>query len=247
MPARPILDWPTLLASHNATRVQQRGGTTNKARLKHLRKVLSLVPPSLLAGDARSTLMLEFGVRDAVSLNFMAGLSPKQLWHGFDSFSGMPESDVLNTTKSWRRGQLTPTMHTTRRGAVVNSSSSGAPVRLPRVAPNVALYAGWFNDTLPPFLDSVIAAAASTSATASTSASSTAAAIAPPHVAFMHLDADIYESTYLALTSVCRRGLLREGTVLSFDEIFATGNLLEPTLRHGSHAEAPRLDGLVCA
>mgnify|MGYP004293221693 CR=1 FL=1 len=46
---------------------------------------------------------------------------------------------------------------------------------LPRVRDNVVLHKGWFNDTLPPFLDS-------------------AGRDLP--AAFLHLDADIFESTW---------------------------------------------------
>ena len=202
------INWPKLLNAANATRVRQQGGTTDKARMKHLRFVVSLVPAALY--DSERAMWMEFGVRDGSSLRFLANLTgPAQRWHGFDSFKGMPES-AIDTTKTWRRGQLTP-----RSGPFQRVGREA--LRLPLVPANVRLHPGWFNETLPPFLDRVAGGGHRR---------------ACHWVAFMHLDADIYESTHLALMSVCSRGMLRAGTLLSFDEIFATGSSLEQTLQH---------------
>ena len=99
-----------------------------------------------------------------------------QKWHGFDSFSGMPDSS-RDTTSTWRAGKLTLRTPKSR------LTSDG----LPRVRENVELHKGWFNETVAPMLDRALARSAQA------------------WVAFMHLDADIYESTYLALTSACTR------------------------------------------
>lgn len=196
--ATPAVNWPKLL--HNATRVRQKGGTTDKARLKHLREVLSHVPEHLHGPDA---LWMELGVREGVSINFMSNITgSSQRWHGFDSFSGMPDSS-RDTTSTWRAGKLTLRTPKSR------LTSDG----LPRVRENVELHKGWFNETVAPMLDRAL--------TRSSQA----------WVAFMHLDADIYESTYLALTSACTRGLLRVGSVLAFDELFSTSSL-QQTLGH---------------
>lgn len=191
------LDWARQLVLANATRVRQHGGTTDKARLKHLHLVRTLVPAELHGDKA---LWMELGVREGYSINFMAGLDPTQHWHGFDSFVGMPSS-ARSTISSWRQGQLT--LRTKKLDA------NG----MPAVRANVKLHKGWFNETIPPVLDRALAGGAH------------------PWVAFMHLDADIYESTFQALMDVCTRDLLRVGTVLAFDELFSTSNL-QQTLGH---------------
>ena len=192
-----MLDWARQLNRANATRVRQQGGTTDKARLKHLRLVLMLVS-SRLHGD--HALWMELGVREGYSINFMAELYPTQRWHGFDSFVGMPGS-ARSTTSTWRKGQLT--LRTKKLDA------DGMPL----VRANVDLHKGWFNETIPPVLDRALAGGAH------------------PWVAFMHLDADIYESTLLALMNVCTRDLLRVGSILAFDELFSTSDL-KTTLEH---------------
>ena len=66
---------------------------------------------------------------------------------------------------------------------------------LPKVPSHVRLHVGWFNETLPPFLDG----------------------LGRGPVAFAHLDADIYTSTISVLDALAARCRLRLGTVLSFD------------------------------
>jgi len=66
---------------------------------------------------------------------------------------------------------------------------------LPNVPSNVALHPGWFNATLPEFLKTH-----------------------PNHVAFLHVDCDIYASTRTVFDLLGSR--LRPGTVIVFDEYF---------------------------
>jgi len=65
--------------------------------------------------------------------------------------------------------------------------------KLPRVSRRIKLYKGFFADTLPSFLDDN-----------------------PEPIAFMHLDADTYESTKYVLSQVISR--IRIGTIIIFDE-----------------------------
>ena len=156
------------------------GVSVNDARLQHLLAAYKHVPSALTSG---SSLHMEFGVREGTSFNFLAKrtLHLGATWDGFDSFQGLPKSSVA-VGSGWRAGAFT---------------THG---RMPEVLPNARLHPGWFNDSLPPFLD-----------------------LQPKGkpVAFIHLDADIYESTWTVLENVCSRCLLRIGTVLSFDELFA--------------------------
>lgn len=120
----------------------------------------------------RDGLVLEFGVEDGESINFIAD-HLKATVHGFDSFEGLPEA--------WVQGQA--------RGAM---SMNG---RLPDVRRNVELHVGWFRDTLPGFV-----------------------ARHDEHVAFMHVDCDLYSSTRCVLDHLGER--IVPGTVIQFDEYF---------------------------
>lgn len=66
---------------------------------------------------------------------------------------------------------------------------------LPRVPANVKLYKGWFSNTLPEWCREH-----------------------PGHVAFMHIDCDIYSSTVDILSALADRFAV--GTVIVFDEYF---------------------------
>lgn len=76
-------------------------------------------------------LLLECGVYKADTLNYFAKNNSKRVWHGFDSFEGLPED--------WGGGEK-------GKGAF----SLGG--RLPAVKPNVQLHPGWFDQTVAPFL-----------------------------------------------------------------------------------------------
>jgi hypothetical protein len=79
-------------------------------------------------------LYLEFGVFEARSLNYCAGLIGSHLIYGFDSFEGFPEAWDWNRHGGYKKGYF---------------SLKG---KIPRVRDNVRLVKGWFTDTLPGFL-----------------------------------------------------------------------------------------------
>jgi hypothetical protein len=116
-------------------------------------------------------LFLEFGVATGGTLQLIAEHAPDGTVFGFDSFEGLPEY--------WRPGF--------QAGAFKTEA-------LPDV-PGAELVPGWFDDTLPGFLDEH-----------------------PEPVAFLHLDADLYSSTRTVLLAL--RSRLRAGTVIVFDEYF---------------------------
>ena len=148
-------------------------------------------------GDS-SGLFLEFGVRHAVGLNFLAGLAPDVVWHGFDSFEGLP-AEKGDRPKTWRK---------------VGMYSLGG--RLPAVRENVHLHAGWFNTTLAPFL---------------VAQQRRDGRDGRAHVAFAHLDADLYSSTLQVLDELASRCMLRPGTILAFDELFGHPTLARQEYR----------------
>ncbi len=116
-----------------------------------------------------SGLVLEFGVRRGTSITVLAATAGQDV-HGFDSFEGLPEA-----WGSVAQGVLTTGCH------------------LPPVPANVTLHAGWFEDTLPAFLDAEDKA-----------------------VRFVNIDSDLYSSARLVLTALA--GRIRPGTILVFDE-----------------------------
>ncbi|RME89944.1 MAG: class I SAM-dependent methyltransferase [Anaerolineae bacterium] len=117
-------------------------------------------------------LVCEFGVAAGKSINFIARLLPTMTVYGFDSFEGLPED--------WRDGL--PKGH----------FKVG---RLPRVASNVVLIPGWFEETLPDFLEKH-----------------------PQKALFLHIDCDLYSSTKTVFDAMEQR--IGAGTVILFDEFF---------------------------
>lgn len=116
-------------------------------------------------------LKLEFGVYRGTSINFFASRLKGDMY-GFDSFEGlmqgMPGTD-----------------------AVQGTFNLGG--KFPTVLSNVKLIKGWFEDSLPSFLeknDGIIS--------------------------FLHLDADNYEPTIFVLNSL--KGRIQTGTIIVFDE-----------------------------
>lgn len=114
---------------------------------------------------------LEFGVFTGSTLKIIAASRPSGGVYGFDSFQGLPED--------WR---------------IDFPAGSFSVDGLPDVA-GAELVVGWFDDTLPGFLDEH-----------------------PGPVDFVHVDADLYSSAKTVLDLVGPR--LRPGSVLVFDEFF---------------------------
>jgi len=134
--------------------------------LEHLSSALKQVKD-------RSGLYLEFGVFSGNTINHIAG-QVDQTVYGFDSFEGLPER--------WRDGL--DAGHFKPMGGT-----------LPKVRPNVQLVKGWFDKTLPEFLDKH-----------------------PENVSFLHVDCDLYSSTKTIFTYLGPR--IQPGTVIVFDEYF---------------------------
>jgi tetratricopeptide (TPR) repeat protein len=114
-------------------------------------------------------LVLEFGVRFGTSIRQISALVDQDV-HGFDSFQGLPES--------W---------HNEAKGSY---STKGV---IPSVPQNVILHNGWFEETLPRFVEQH-----------------------PEPVCFMNIDCDIYSSTKTILENFAKQ--IVPGTVIIFDE-----------------------------
>lgn len=125
-------------------------------------------------------IFVEFGVFAGVSINHFArhsALRGKTIY-GFDSFEGLKED--------WF-------------GTGLSKGAFNREGKLPTVANNVVLLKGWFDQTIPGFLQDNKAP-----------------------LAFVHFDADTYESTKQVLNLIAER--IVPGTVIVFDEYLGFPN-----------------------
>ncbi len=116
-------------------------------------------------------LVCEFGVAGGKTLSFLAKRIKRDV-HGFDSFEGLPDD--------WS-------------GTAERAGRFSRKAKPPRVPANARLHVGWFDATLPRFLQAH-----------------------PGPLALLHLDADLYSSTKTVLTLM--RDRIRPGTAIVFDE-----------------------------
>lgn len=121
--------------------------------------------------------VLEFGVAGGRSLAQFGELLPDRRIFGFDSFEGLPEDWALNIKK----------------GAYAIPAE-----KMKRVPANATLVVGWFEDSLPKFLETYTGS-----------------------VALVHIDCDLYSSTATVLRNLAP--LLRPGCVIEFDEYMNYG------------------------
>jgi hypothetical protein len=121
---------------------------------------------------------LEFGVYSGGSLRYIAERLGKRPVHGFDSFEGLPDN--------WKGFNLI-------KGAF---SRQG---RLPKVPANATLHRGWFDQSLPRWLE-----------------------LNTGPVAFIHVDCDLYSSTRTIFELLAPR--IAVGTIIVFDEYFGYPN-----------------------
>jgi hypothetical protein len=118
--------------------------------------------------------IMEFGVYQGSSIRYLADKLKKNTVYGFDSFEGLPEK--------WRTGF--------EKGAFNLNGN------LPSVPSNVVLIKGWFNESLPVFLESNIIL----------------------KVGLLHIDCDLYSSTKDILQILDNK--IFKGTIIIFDEYF---------------------------
>lgn len=144
---------------------------TQMAGCRRHKDAFSLLAAGMQARSVANGLILEFGVYSGSTINHLAALGADKVF-GFDSFDGLPED--------WR-----PDI---RKGAFRR-------VDLPPVAQNVELVVGWFENTLPGFLEKH-----------------------PGPVALLHVDCDLYSSTKTVFQ--CLGDRIVPGTVIIFDEYF---------------------------
>jgi predicted O-methyltransferase YrrM len=120
-------------------------------------------------------IFLEFGVYQGASLNYIAKRLHNFKSYGFDSFFGLEEDWIGFNLK---KGHF---------------STNGT---LPKIEHNVTLIQGWFQETLPTFIDE----------------------INNKHINLLHMDADTYTPTKYVLTKLNKN--IQRGTIIIFDEYF---------------------------
>jgi hypothetical protein len=119
-------------------------------------------------------LVMEFGVAKGSSIKTLANINKDRTVYGFDSFKGLPEF--------W------------------NGLGAGHfACEIPKVDENVVLVDGWFNETLPKFLETN-----------------------KEKVAFIHIDCDLYSSTKTVFNNLKDR--MVDGCVIVFDELLDYGD-----------------------
>jgi hypothetical protein len=120
---------------------------------------------------------LEFGVADGASLRSWCGLNlhPSSQFFGFDSFIGLPED--------WSPTHPKGTF-----------DRNGVPPEIDD--PRVRFCVGWFQDSLPPFIESY----------------------EPSNRVVIHNDSDLYSSTLYTLTMTQK--FISNDTIIIFDEFF---------------------------
>ena len=160
------------------TRMATRGSAEYvKKWMKDVRSVDSVMAVHDFAIEQTSIdngLVLEFGVWAGKTINHIAS---RRNWivHGFDSFEGLPEF--------WRDGF--------DKGLFKVDA-------LPKVRDNVRLHKGWFNDSIPKFIDDL--------------------ANHRTPIAYLHVDCDLYSSTKTIFEMLGDN--IVAGTVIVFDEYF---------------------------
>ena len=120
----------------------------------------------------------EFGIYKGKSLKYLCSLFPKV--YGFDSFKGLPED--------WIKGRY--------KG---HFSIDESKLKFPT---NAIVYKGWFNETIPLFLEDN-----------------------KQNAQFIHIDCDIYSSTKDVMMMLNDR--IVNGTYILFDELFGYKNWRE--------------------
>jgi hypothetical protein len=156
---------------------------------------------------------LEFGVADGKDITriaaFLSSLDDQPVHgitsrtrttiHGFDSFRGLPED--------WNNGQYREDGSCAYKAGAFDTNGE-APIldqlhcqidlgRRSNPVCNVVFHTGLFDCTVSNFFD-----------------------LHCEPIAFIHADADLYSSTILFLEEICRRSLLRKGSVILFDEFW---------------------------
>jgi hypothetical protein len=127
-----------------------------------------------------SPVFLEFGVHTGESINYISSRRKFSGIYGFDSFLGLEED--------WA-------------GHTLPKGTFNLDGELPVVSEEVVLVPGWFEDTLPKFIETNPLVRS---------------------VELLHMDADTYKPTIFVLNALSK--FIKSGTIIIFDEYFGYNN-----------------------
>ena len=159
---------------HNATQTKNTDDL-DRERYDHLEAVCNL---DLIDGD-----ILEFGVFQGGTINFMAEKFSNQKLYGFDSFEGLPEDWNISYKEKFNK-------HKKGYFSVNN---------LPEVKTNVSLIKGFFDTSLPQWLENN----------------------SIKQIKLLHVDSDLYSSAKTIFDNL--NDYIVAGTVIVFDEFYPWG------------------------
>lgn len=148
-------------------------------RKRHLYQIL---PYAKLDGH-----IIEFGVYKGKTISIIASVWQDQTIWGFDSFVGLPED--------WRTNSQ-DALHSHPAG---HFDLRNDPKK-PTYPTNANLVAGWFNESLPSWIEQN-----------------------PGPIKFLHIDCDLYSSTLTVLELL--NSQIVPGTVIAFDEMYPWNGL----------------------
>jgi hypothetical protein len=155
------------------TPVYNKGKGVIQDRVNHLKHALTFVK--------NTGLFLEFGIYNGSTINLISSINQDDTIWGFDSFEGLPEDWATTDNEIvWHKGFF-------------------AVDKLPKVNSNVRLVKGWFDTTLPNWINEY-----------------------DGDISFLHIDCDLYSSTSTVLTLLNNR--INPGTIIVFDELYHFGN-----------------------
>lgn len=146
-------------------------------RLAHLKESLNYI--------SIDGAVLEFGVFSGVTINLISNILSSDIIHGFDSFEGLPEDWFMNKKEK-------------DQGITKRHKGFFAVDNLPTVNNNVKLWKGWFNSTIPQYIN-----------------------ISNQPIKFLHIDCDLYSSTKTIFTLL--NNFIVSGTIIVFDEFYPWG------------------------
>lgn len=169
---------PSILDDGSTTTEFVKKNMTDAHIANSMFEVLSLAinTASATCGPITKMLVLEFGVFKGISTNYIANLLPYSTVYGFDSFKGLPED--------WRDGFPAGTFE-----------FADDTYKLLKLQENIRLVVGWFDETLPSFIEHHT-----------------------EPIALLHIDADLYSSAKTIFNLL--KNQIVPGTVIVFDEYF---------------------------
>lgn len=169
---RSILDLMWQEAAKESVKYICKNGSNARMFVDRIQLLKFMLEEYIKNNDYKDKLFLEFGVFEGWSINFCSSLIPEAKFYGFDSFEGLPE-----TSGVWVKGEF------------------DVKEKLPKVNKNVSLIKGYFNETLPKFLEEH-----------------------KEKAAFIHIDCDLYSSTKTVFDNIYDR--IVPNTVIQFDEYY---------------------------